>query len=197
MFDLQMKMLAAMTEFSTACAAQMLEGPQSIAGTASGEKDAGRDRRTQAMALPEIPTTGRSWYRAPVENPVLAFWDSMLQPWRTFVPAPGAASTGTAFAMWPGFSSPQTISGPDAMMAAFAPALAVWQGATASAASSSSTVPTATTPQSTDTDAWKTAVAYHSDAGMAVARVFFPDHATMTVNVPVPNTIFPGFKSSF
>lgn len=42
--------------------------------------------------LPEIPPKGSSWYQAPYEHPVLAFWDQALRPWRTFVPASGSVA---------------------------------------------------------------------------------------------------------
>ena len=110
MFDLQFAMLNSMTEmarsFTDACAIP-IDGPatesRQVASSPDAEvsigtnPDAGSSsERTSAFALPEVPSAGSSWYKAPYENPVLTFWDDMLKPWRTFTPT--AASTALPFA---------------------------------------------------------------------------------------------------
>lgn len=40
------------------------------------------------------------------------------------------------------------------------------------------------------TESWKTLIAFHSDSGMAMARVFFPDHTVVTMEVPLPTMPF-------
>lgn len=212
MLDLQMKMLAAMAEISTAWTTGMLDsasdGPQ---GT-NRDKPSPDEQRSQAFALPNVPTSGRSWYREPVENPVLAFWDAVLQPWRTYTsPAAfGTAPMGLAmqplgmpvasFGMgfWPSAMPQNATAGATALMS-------FWQDAAQSMARGLADADREQSghrnkdkdDQASDENAWKTMVAYHSDAGMAVARVFFPDHTTVSVKVPVPNSVFPVFKTGF
>lgn len=40
------------------------------------------------------------------------------------------------------------------------------------------------------TESWKTLIAFHSNSGMAMARVFFPDHTVVTMQVPLPTMPF-------
>ena len=154
------------------------------------------------MALPELPAQGRSWYRAPVENPVLAFWDTMLRPWRTHTSAAGMPMMGAAFGAWPGSGPHNALSSPMMLNDAFAPMFAAWQDmgramTDGGATTNSHPAKGPRTAATSEDEAWKSMVAYHSDAGMAVARVFFPDHTTVSVEVPVPNSMFPTFKPGF
>ena len=138
----------------------------------------------------EFPKQGRSWYRAPFEHPVLAFWDQMLQPWRTYWP-------GTLFHQMPIQPSafgvdPGRSPSIEAMNVAlsFAPWMSYWadpfanpqwsfqplhspQNGTAESAANS-------TPQVM--------------AGFAIAKVRFADDTEVTMTIPL---IAPFFAASF
>lgn len=150
-------------------------------------------RARALVTMPEIPSRTRSWYRPPIQNPVLEFWDDVLRPWRTFMPAPDAprlpfpGMPGNAFAS---AFTPQTAASPFAMLTAaeqtrtaVQTAWATWADAMGSftpvmdADASSSADRTARNPVSDDQTAgcdFDSVVAFQTASGMAIARLFFP-----------------------
>lgn len=206
MFDLQLKLLAAMTDLSTNYV-DMLAGAANTETTSEPAADDDRaERRTSEASpeasrfpLPDLPKAGGSWYQAPFENPMLAYWDEMTRPWRTYSPSP--MSLSAPFGGWPTvpgmqapfatfgnhFQWPSASKGPDmsgataAAEQCFAMFFGAWQagadamtGATAGAGTYAS-LQKAAKPADDPLENWQTLIAYHTDAGMAVARVFLPN----------------------
>lgn len=119
-------------------------------------------RWSAAAELPKMPKPGASWYRPPYENPALAFWDEMLRPWRTFVPAAWPATT--PFATANPFASAPHLSMFSAWFDLWSQALTTMSGGAPGmpgSAAQSSPFP-----------------------GVALARVIFPDDTEVTITIP-------------
>jgi hypothetical protein len=244
-FETQLAMFQSMAEMTQSLSgtyAKTLEDVWGLAATAKPDArpgaQAGRpeppradkpaNAQPQTFALPEIPKSGQSWYKPPTENPVLVFWDEMLKPWRTMMPAgdQSAAMTmgpiavfgmmsGPGLAGFPAPSGPFRIpdlgfpsapstskNGPmtdvsESLKRALDEWSSVWQalltppGDTAAAKHEHSADAARSTGELDPvTESWKTLIAFHSDSGMAMARVFFPDHTVVTMKVPLPTMPF-------
>ena len=149
-----------------------------------------RDEEQPAFSAFEFPKQGRSWYRAPFEHPVLAFWDQMLQPWRTYWP-------GAFYYQMPvqpsGFGLDLGRStGTEAMNVAlsFAPWMSYWADAVANpqwsfqplrSLQEGTSEPAANSPS-------------ELMAGFATAKVRFADDTEVTMTIPL---ISPFFASVF
>ncbi len=144
------------------------------------------DEEQPAFSAFEFPKQGRSWYREPFEHPVLAFWDQMLQPWRTYWP-------GGLYHQIPlqpsGFSvDPGRSVGTEAMNVAlsFAPWMSYWADAVANPQWSfqplhsprEGTAEPATNSPSSVT------------AGFATAKVRFADDTEITMTIPLISPFF-------
>lgn len=144
------------------------------------------------FTFPEIPEPGQSWYRAPFENPFLAFWDQMLSPWRTYSasgwpPSPFSAAQVHGV-MMPGAQS-QPFDGLNVAFA-FAPWLQQWGNLamhTANAMASAETAigPAGNTPKGS-------AAQPGAFATIALAKIRFPDNTEVTISVPYLPLIFAG-----
>lgn len=212
MFDLQLKLLAAMTDLSTNYVGMLADAANTETTSEPAADDDRAERRTSEasaeaprFSLPDLPKTGGSWYQAPFENPVLAYWDEMTRPWRTYSASPMGLSA--PFGGWPSlpgmqppfatfgnhFRWPPAGKGPDmsdataAAEQCFALFFGAWQaGADAmnnATASAGTLAPSrkATKPADDPLENWQTLIAYHTDAGMAVARVFLPNKALISM----------------
>lgn len=247
MFEFQLAMFQSMTEMTQSLSSNYTKTLDEVWGAATSAKADGSankaaascdmdaaSARSDKMAMPQIPQSGRSWYKPPSENPVLVFWDEMLKPWRTMMPGGNAVNAMSAnpiavFGMMsaPGLATYSTPSGPFQMpglaqmglsqmgeMPNFTSApltdineslkkaldewSSVWQAlltppaddASSHAEGSAAGTTKASGGLDAVTESWKTLIAFHSDSGMAMARVFFPDHTVVTMQVPVPTMPF-------
>ncbi|MGI9426017.1 MAG: hypothetical protein ACR2PA_22770 [Hyphomicrobiaceae bacterium] len=145
-------------------------GPKSEQNSSASEQPG--DAWRSVFDWPENQTSSRSWYRAPVENPFLAFWDEALRPWRTYTTAG-----------WPmGLDSLNASMAQGAMMHN---ATDFWTQAFQAQASMLSSafdpgrngVHTSQPPRAHTPSPWP---------GFAVARISFPDDTEITITVPCP-----------
>lgn len=206
MFDLQFKLLAAMTDLSTNYVGMLADAAKTETTSEPAADDDRAERGTaEAPAeapqfpLPELPKAGGSWYQAPFENPMLAYWDEMTRPWRTYSASPMGLSA--PFGSWPSvpgmqppfatfgnqFQWPSASKGPDmsgataAAEQCFAMFFGAWQAGADAMTGATADAGTYAPPQKAAKPAddplenLQTLIAYHTDAGMAVARVFLPN----------------------
>ncbi len=176
MFQVQMQFVNAMLEMTTQCAkayGTLLEGQMQAMAAISGEGHSPADARKAAFDMPRAPKAGQSWYRAPQENPVLAFWDEVLRPWRVQWPA-GAAMPGS---MGGGMA--------DGMMAlsalAFGPWLSLWSNMAPGVAPDGKSFSPAGAAWN-----WQPASVPTGSASshLATAKVVFPDKTEVTISFP-------------
>ncbi|MGI9524894.1 MAG: hypothetical protein ACR2PG_24960 [Hyphomicrobiaceae bacterium] len=135
--------------------------------------------------MPEVPRSGKSWYRAPIENPTLAFWDAMWRPWRTY-------QTHDVWTNMTGMTSMAPLnwlrnlqSGPSAF--AFGSMSEMWANGFPTATNAASLWQS---PSDMVTIRSKRASSVGSQQfeppfGFAVATVRFPDATEVTMTVPV------------
>jgi hypothetical protein len=211
MLEMQVAFLKSMTDIATSFADACAVGPSKGDSTndssdalASGsDSDIGCASSLSPSWLPELPESGRSWYREPFENPFLAFWDESLKPWRTFsaVPAFSDFSYGPAAYAWSygamglaphAIGKGMEFSQPCSALVNFwtSPWRAAAEGSESAGMPKSEKQTAAPSEVQQIGESLQSFVAFHSENGMAMARTFFPDHTTVKFELPLPNLTF-------
>ncbi|MGI9409934.1 MAG: hypothetical protein ACR2OV_07660, partial [Hyphomicrobiaceae bacterium] len=149
----------------------------------AGEEQRDADAEEPSFTAFEFPKQGRSWYRAPYEHPLLAFWDQMLQPWRTFLPGASMFPTpeqASVFGL-----GPNRVPGFDAMGVAlsFAPWTNYWAGAFSNPLWSFQLPENSSTEQYAITER-------RAMPGFAIAKVRFADDTEVTMTIPLMAPFF-------
>ena len=189
MYNLHLKYLSTMADmaltysqaYTEAMSANLEAAAKATTGQDAGEPSKNANSKLGYFALPEMPQPGQSWYRAPQENPVLAFWDDMLKPWRTY------ATNG-----WSGVPTYMPVQAHENMQAvfAFAPWLQQWSDLLAHAASA---MPAPTNLQAEfGAAANGSQHASNSAIPVAQAKIRFPDDTEVTISIPYLPVTFAG-----
>ena len=191
MFDLQMQMLSALSEtarfygeaYKATIAAQWSWLDAGAAPDPAQNPPEPQRPDAAWAAMFDVPSHGQqstqSWYRAPVENPILAFWDDALRPWRTYTSRAWPAPV-------PPFAAPVD---PTAMMSNIT---AAWMQALDTHATAMQTAVSTAGDGSASKRAPQSdqGTALRAMPGFAVAHILFPDETEMTITIPCP---MPGF----
>ena len=186
MYSLHLKYLSTMADmalscsqaYTTAMSAHLEMAAKTMASAADATKPA--DPKAGPFTIPEFPQPGQSWYRAPQENPFLAFWDDMLKPWRTY------ATNG-----WPGIATYAPPHAHEGMQAAFAFAqwLQQWGDMVSHAANAMSQVNHMPGEVSSGAAVQRPE---HTAMPVAEAKIRFPDNTEVTITIPYLPVIFAG-----
>ena len=185
-------MMGAANSFAAACTSAVEANLSMQREALRTWSEAGGEQREADAEQPsftafEFPKQGRSWYRAPYEHPVLAIWDQMLQPWRTFLPGASMFQTpeqASVFGL-----GPNRVPGFDAMGVAlsFAPWTNYW--------ASAFTNPLWSFQPPRNGSAEQSSIAERQVMpGFAIAKVRFADDTEVTMTIPL---MAPFFATAF